>query len=101
MPTPLPIPSAQDRSSGTFVVFDQQSGQQVPVSLGATYSKGGLQSTAAHAMPVHVSTSPPAPGENTGYEVFNATAEERSTAATMPAAHFILLRTLWGWTCEA
>merc|ERR1719327_1957027 len=67
IPMPPLMPSAQERSSGTLTVLAQQSGQQVPVCAGATYSKGGLQSTAAHSMPVQVSTSPPAPGAYTGY----------------------------------
>merc|ERR1719454_2658685 len=48
MPMPPLKPLAQDLSSGTFTSSAQQSGQQVPESSGATYLKGGLQSTAAH-----------------------------------------------------
>merc|ERR1719261_1710996 len=52
MPIPPLKPSAHERSSGTFTVFAQHIGQQVPLSFAATNSNGGLQSMAAHAMPV-------------------------------------------------
>merc|ERR1719218_194093 len=62
MPMPPDKPLAHDLSSGTFTSSAQQSGQQVPESSGATYLKGGLQSTAAHEIPEHVSAAP-FPGE--------------------------------------
>merc|ERR1719443_2427691 len=65
IPMPPDNPLAQDRSSGTFTSL-MQSGQQVPESSGATNLKGGLHSTAAQLMPVHVSAAP-LPGEKTGY----------------------------------
>merc|ERR1740117_544599 len=66
MPTPPDKPLAHDLSSGTLTFSAQQRGQQVPESSGLTNLKGGLQSTAAQAMPVQVSDAP-LPGEYTGY----------------------------------
>merc|ERR1719468_747396 len=69
MATPPVRPLVHSRFSGTSTLSAQQSGQQVPASVGLTYLKGGLQSIALHAMPSQVSTEPPAPGEYTGYPV--------------------------------
>merc|ERR1719321_1629460 len=79
IPMPPDIPLAHDLSSGTFTSL-QQRGQQVPESSGLTNLKGGLQSTAAQQMPVHVSDAP-LPGEYTGY--VPAEARARQTALTM------------------
>merc|ERR1719432_526448 len=56
MPMPPLRPSTHDRSWGALTSPAQQSGQQVPASLGLRYWKGGLQSNALQVIPWHVST---------------------------------------------
>eukprot|EP00419_Tripos_fusus_P012542 CAMPEP_0172655354 /NCGR_PEP_ID=MMETSP1074-20121228/590_1 /TAXON_ID=2916 /ORGANISM="Ceratium fusus, Strain PA161109" /LENGTH=73 /DNA_ID=CAMNT_0013469965 /DNA_START=61 /DNA_END=282 /DNA_ORIENTATION=- len=66
MPTPPDKPLAQDRSAGTLTDSAKHRGQQVPVSLGALYTNGGLHARSLHVMPLQASRVSPFPGEKTG-----------------------------------
>merc|ERR1719311_573324 len=82
MSTPPVSPLVQARSSVAVTVSDQQSGQQVPISSGGMYLKGGLHSRALQLMPSQVSfvpTSPP--GEYTGYLSAVTVLASKSSAA--------------------
>merc|ERR1719171_2681711 len=90
MSTPPVRPLVQALSSVAVTVSDQQSGQQVPISSGGIYLKGGLHSRASQLS--FMPTSPP--GEYTGYLSAAAVLASTSSAA---AAGCIAKSASRGW----